>query len=389
MGIPPVSGVTINEHSHDPTIGSKRVLWVSTSLRTPGGMTTFVTTMRDTPLWQAWGIEFIATHRSGSRTARVLAFARGLVSYLWVLTTRRPDLVHLHSGKEGSFVRKAILLWLARIARIPVVLHVHAGRFALFYDRTPPSGQSVIRRTLAAASVVVALGRGWSRSLQDIAPDAHLISIPNPVRIVGVGTRVGEGEAVHVVFLGKMCADKGTFALLDAWARLRDDGSGARARLTLAGNGEVDRVRELVAHHGLAGSVEVRSWLSAAEVDELLGTAHVLTLPSRNEGQPMSVLEAMGRGLCVVATSVGGIPDLVEDGRSAILVPPDDVDGLAVALRTVILDPDTRHRLGDAALDRARRSFDVDIIWRRFDALYRELGEGRSLARSQDVEAPR
>lgn len=358
-------------------------------------MTTFVTTMRDTPLWQAWGIEFIATHRSGSRAARVLAFARGLAGYLWMLTTRRPDLVHLHSGKEGSFVRKAILLWLARAARIPVVLHVHAGRFGLFYDRTSPVGQSAIRRTLAAASAVVALGRGWSQSIQEIAPHARLISIPNPVRIVGVGTRAGEGEPVHVVFLGTMCVDKGTFALLDAWARLRDDGSlsddgsGARAHLTLAGNGEVARVRELVAHRGLTGSVDVRSWLSAAEVDELLGTAHVLTLPSRNEGQPMSVLEAMSRGLCVVATSVGGIPDLVEDGRSAILVPPDDVDGLAAGLRTAIVDPDTRHRLGDAALDRARESFDVDVVWRRFDALYRELAEGRTLARSQDVAVPR
>ncbi|MGH3568250.1 MAG: glycosyltransferase family 4 protein [Pseudonocardia sp.] len=336
-------------------------------------MTTFVTTMRDSPLWQAWGIEFIATHRSGSRTARVLAFARGLAGYLWVLTTRRPDLVHLHSGKEGSFVRKAILLWLARAARIPVVLHVHAGRFGLFYDRTPPVGRSAIRRTLAAASVVVALGRGWSQSIQEIAPHARLISIPNPVRIIGVGSRAGEGEPVHVVFLGTMCADKGTFALLDAWARLSDDGSGARAHLTLAGNGDVDRVRELVTRRGLTGSVEVRSWLPAAEVDELLGTAHVLTLPSRNEGQPMSVLEAMGRGLCVVATSVGGIPDLVEDGRSAILVPPDDVDALTAGLRTAIVDPDTRHRLGDAALDRARTSFDVDVVWRRFDALYREL----------------
>ncbi|MCA1704458.1 MAG: glycosyltransferase family 4 protein, partial [Actinobacteria bacterium] len=111
----------------------------------------------------------------------------------------------------------------------------------------------------------------------------------------------------------------------------------------------------------------------ASEVAELLGTAHVLTLPSRYEGQPMTILEAMARGLCVVASAVGGIPELVEEGASGVLVPPDDVDALATALCTVINDHEMRNRLGDAALDRARQTFDVDVIWRRFDVLYREV----------------
>ena len=78
----------------------------------------------------------------------------------------------------------------------------------------------------------------------------------------------------------------------------------------------------------------------------------------------------MGR---VVATAVGGIPDLVEDGSSALLVPPDDVDALAKALWSVTTDADLRHRLGDAALATARERFDVEVVRARFDTLYREL----------------
>lgn len=349
-----------------------RVVWASTSLQTPGGMTTFVAMMRDTPLWDAWGVEFVETHCSGSAGARLRVFARGLARYVWLLVTRRPALVHLHSGKMGSFARKAILLWVARVLRVPVVLHIHAGMFRVFYDAMPAAGRWFIRRTLAAASTVVALGGGWTERLREIAPTARLVSVPNGIPIVGTGPRAAEGEPVHVVFLGRMCDDKGTFVLLDAWARVVEDAP--QARLTIAGNGEVDRAREVVARLGLSGSVQVREWLSPAEIRELLGTAHVLTLPSRNEGQPMSVLEAMARGLCVVATSVGGIPDLVEDGTSALLVPPDDVDALAKALWTAVTDGSTRHRLGDAALGRARAAFDVDVVWRRFDTLYRELG---------------
>lgn len=348
------------------------VVWASTSLSTPGGMTTFVAMMRDTALWNDWAIEFVETHCAGSAGARLRIFARGLARYGWLLATRRPALVHLHSGKMGSFARKAILLWLARVARVPVVLHIHAGMFRVFYDRMPAPGRWFIRRTLTAASTVVALGGGWTDRLREIAPGARMISVPNGIPVVGTGARAAQGDPVHVVYLGRMHADKGTYVLLEAWARVV--GELPAARLTLAGNDEVERTRKTVARLGLEGSVTVREWLSPPQVRELLAAAHVLTLPSRNEGQPMSVLEAMARGMCVVATSVGGIPDLVEDGTSALLVPPDDVDALAKALWTAVTDAPTRHRLGDAALARARDTFDVEIVARRFDALYRELG---------------
>lgn len=351
-----------------------RVLWASTSLQARGGITTFVQMMRATPLWAAWKIDHVATHRDGSVLARVLVFARGLISFLRLLVGRRPDLVHLHAAKDGSVARKAALLWVARVVRVPVVLQVHAGEFGAFYDRMPRPVRWCIRRTLCQASAVVALGNLQARRLHHIAPDARIVAIPNAIRIIGPGLRVGRSDPVHVVFLGRIGDAKGTFTLLEAWGKLVTDGSSlARARLTIAGDGEVDRARAVVARLGLAESVQVRSWLSASEVADLLGTAHVLTLPSRYEGQPMAILEAMARGLCVVASAVGGIPELIEDGASGVLVPPDDVDALATALRTVISDRKMREGLGDAALDRARHTFDVDVIWRRFDVLYREL----------------
>ncbi|MGD9530244.1 glycosyltransferase family 4 protein [Pseudonocardia sp.] len=345
------------------------VVWASTSVATPGGMTTFVRTMRDTSLWREWNVVYVETHCAGSAAARLGVFARGLARYAWLLVARRPALVHLHSGKMGSFARKSVLLWLAKAARVPVVLHVHAGMFRVFYDRMPAPGRWYIRRTLAAADRLVALGGGWSERLREIEPSARLESVPNGIPIVGALER-RDGPA-HVVYLGRMHPDKGTYVLLDAWARVVADEPGAR--LTLAGNDEVERTREAVARLGLGGSVTIREWLTPEEVRELLATADVLTLPSRNEGQPMSVLEAMARGICVVATAVGGIPDLVEDGISALLVPPDDVDALAKALWSVATDADLRHRLGDAALATARERFDVEVVRDRFDTLYREL----------------
>ncbi|MGQ0574873.1 MAG: glycosyltransferase family 4 protein [Pseudonocardia sp.] len=363
----------VRERERERERRSGIVVWASTSLATPGGMTTFVATMSETSLWDTWDVEFVETHRAGTGTGTWLGvFLRGLLRYVRLLLTRRLALVHLHSGKSGSFARKSILLWLARAADLPVVLHIHAGMFRVFYDRMPRPLRWYIRRTLAEASTVVALGEAWTERLREIEPSARLVSVPNGVPIVGTGDRAAEADPVHVVFLGRMHPDKGTYVLLDAWARVVADAP--TARLTLAGNDQVERTRATVARLGLGDSVTVREWLSPPEVCELLAGAHVLTLPSRNEGQPMSVLEAMARGICVVATSVGGIPDLVEDGESALLVAPDDVDALTKALWTAITDASTRHRLGDAALARARAGFDAEVVARRFDALYRELG---------------
>ena len=76
-----------------------------------------------------------------------------------------------------------------------------------------------------------------------------------------------------------------------------------------------------------------------------------------------------------VASDVGGIPELVEDGRSGLLVPPDDVDSLGVALRVALMDRALRERLGAAARQRVLTEFDVDVVWRRLDALYQEVIE--------------
>ena len=128
----------------------------------------------------------------------------------------------------------------------------------------------------------------------------------------------GTGEPVRVVFLGRIGDHKGTFRLLDAWAELARDrdsvATGKAGILTIAGDGEVERARDRIRELGLEDTVEVHEWLSESEVGELLDHSQVLVLPSRNEGQPMAVLEAMARGLCVIATDVGGLPEMIGGG---------------------------------------------------------------------------
>lgn len=351
----------------DPSCDARpKALWASTTGR--GGVTTYVRDISQTSLWNDWNVRLVSTHRDGRKLTRIGEFVVGAASFVRNLIRFRPDVVHLHTCTEGSFIRKAILLSISRLAGVPVVLHMHDSRIQDYYEGSPPLLRMLIRASLSRADAVVALGDSWAARLQELAPQARIVSVPNGVRLGRQVRQPGPGEAVHVVFLGRIGEWKGTFRLLEAWARLGNPA----ATLTIAGDGEVEEARRLVEELGLQGQVEVSDWLSPDAVGDLLDRSQVLVLPSRNEGQPMAVLEAMARGLCIVASEAGGLADMI-GGGCGVVVSPNDVDSIAEGLRMVIEDAELRTRYGASAYYRISERYDVSSAVRRLDALYREL----------------
>jgi len=346
----------------------QRALWVSTSTETRGGVATYVRAIQQTSLWDDWNIRHVTTHRDGSKWAKIATYARGALMYLVELARFRPTVVHVHSSADTSFIRKAALFWIASAVRIPVILHIHSSDVPGYYNNSPRLIQAVIRATLCRASVVVALAQAPADGLRMLAPTARITTIPNAVRPACRVTQTVGDEPVRVVFLGRIGDHKGTFRLIEAWAQLR----GEAATLTIAGDGDVERARRLIRQLGLEDTVEVHQWLSESDVCKLLDQAQIMALPSRNEGQPMAVLEAMARGLCIVASDVGGLGEMIEGG-CGVIVSPEDVDGIAAALRRVIQDDGLRARYGAAAYSRVKDRFDVRSVSRQIDALYRQV----------------
>lgn len=354
-----------------------RALWVSTSTHTRGGIATYVREIADTDLWAEWHIRHVVTHRDGSTVEKIAVFLRGAAQFVIEMIRFRPDVVHLHASTRGSFIRKAVLFWIGRPFRTPVVMHMHGSGFQSYYENSPRPLQAIIRATMSRVDAFVALGEVWATRMRALVPAARILSIPNAVELGEHISQPAVGEPVRVAFLGRIGDHKGTFTLLDAWAELvRDErfmaGGTDAATLTVAGDGEVDRARTRVGELGIETTVDVHDWLSESEVAKLLDHSHVLVLPSRNEGQPMAVLEAMARGLCVVATDVGGIPEMI-GSDCGVLIAPDDAHGLAAALKLVVHDSELRTDRGSAAYQRVKDEFDVLQVSRRLDVLYREV----------------
>lgn len=303
----------------------------------------------------------VETHADGTRPYKLVVAARGLSRVIEQMVRERPDLVYLHTASNGSFWRKAIASAIARAARVPYIVHVHGGAFADFYRGMPAPGRLVARWMLRGAAAVVTLTPSWAGEIGAIA-GRPTVTIPNPVDVPAAAADPAARPA-RIVTLARIGAAKGSFVLLRAFAALAE--AHPDARLVLAGDGPQEHARRVASEAGVADSVEMPGWIGPTERDALLASATVFVLPSRVEGLPVSMLEAMAHGLPVVVTPVGGVPDAIEDGVTGRLVPPDDEAALTAAIGALLDDPAGAAAMGAAARRVIHDTYDMDAVGAR------------------------
>ncbi|MBS43841.1 MAG: glycosyl transferase family 1 [Nocardioides sp.] len=198
-------------------------------------------------------------------------------------------------------------------------------------------------------------------------PD-RLAHLPNFCDVSGVvpATEPGAG----VLFAGRLSHEKGVDTLVDAAALLPAD-----VTVTIAGDGpERERLEKRAADRGLAAKVQFLGRVPMAELHDRMRAAAVVAVPSRwYENQPMSVLEAYGCGRPVVASDLGGLPEMVEDGVTGHLVPHDDPAALAEALGRLAGDPTTAHAMGEAARRRAVTTYSIGAHVAALEDHYRRV----------------
>jgi glycosyltransferase involved in cell wall biosynthesis len=318
----------------------------------------------------------ISIHRSRYSDQTVLKHLSApfaLAAFAAECLLRRVDVVHINIAPRGSTWRKMLYQAVALALGKRTVLHLHGAGYDQFYAGLPAARQAAVRKFFARGTVAVALGSHWKRFMlsQLALPASKVVEIANGVPAVGDLGEKPPNAIPSIVFLGEVGHRKGVDTLIDALARLSSTGLDWTA--TIGGNGDLDTARAHARRVGVEGRVSFPGWVDETKVDELLRAADLLVLPSRAENQPVAILEAMARAVPVVATRIGGIPEQVLDGRSGLLVEPDDPDALAQALETLIRSPDLRLAFGKAGQQRFEELFSVASCAERFAQLYRSL----------------
>lgn len=348
------------------------MLGVHPASKQRGGIAAVVDMYRRGGLFARWPIVYIGTFESGDAVTKIRRTTAALCTYLRLICTGRVGIVHAHTASRASFWRKSLFLLIAFAARRPAILHLHGAEFEAFYDcECGPLRRRFIRFVLTRVDRVIVLSAQWRQLIQRIAPQATVVKIFNPICAQAPGRAIARRDNV-LLFLGRFGQRKGVFDLLAALAVIR-----ARfpsVRLRCGGDGDVAGVVRRARELGVDDCVEVLGWVSGEAKDRALAEAAVYVLPTYAEGLPMGVLEAMAAGAAIVATTVGGIPDAVEDGVEGFLVAPGDTAALAERIMQLLEDAELRHAFAGAAQAKARAQFGMQTVLSQLEALYASLG---------------
>jgi glycosyltransferase involved in cell wall biosynthesis len=293
----------------------------------------------------------------------LLAFRRFL-DYVVRFERSAPDVTILFTATGASVVDKSAMAWYARLRGVPALIFPRGGALMDVTQRSLLA-RLATRLAFRGARSVLCQESAWQRfaveSLGLATEDAPIIpnwTATNELLSIGRRRRFGDRDPVRLLFLGWVKKEKGIFDLIEACAQLSPE---VPFVLDVVGEGsESAAARELVERKGLDSVVRFHGWLSGDALEERFALADILVQPSWAEGLPNAMIEAMAARLAIIVTAVGNVPDVVTDGREAILIPPRDVPALAAALRLAIGDAPLRRALGDAAFMVAEQRFGVE-----------------------------
>lgn len=325
--------------------------------------------------------------RAGADAAGRYAFVplitrdgRGAAYSLWLLALcilriwksaliGRAALVHVHMGDFGSAGRKGLILFAARLARVPTVLHFHAVSMEPWHARSNGLVRWALRQPFRAASVVVVLGERFRRWMVD---ELHVDPAKIDILHNGVASRAGSAAPrglsagpVEILFLGNLIERKGVSDLIAALAALPPETGDWR--VVFAGGGDLDHYRALVEREGLSDRARFLGWVDREGALDLLEHSDILALPSYEEGLPLVILEALGAGVPVLCTPVGSIPEVLTDGTTALFCDAGDRMDLAACLARLIGDPALRQALSCEGSALFARRFSLEAFQ---DALF-------------------
>jgi glycosyltransferase involved in cell wall biosynthesis len=278
------------------------------------------------------------------------------------------DIVHTHLSKAGILGRLA-----AWLAGVPVIVHTFHGDVLEGYFSALKSWAFTMAERLVGRVThrFVCVSEGLQKRL--------------------VGYKLGPSDAFCVISNGIVVDDfesvdrekkyrVGTLAMfypvkrLDLFVQMahRLHACHPKVQYDIAGDGmEADALRRLSTSHG-----EPVNFLGICrDRSEFLKSLDVFVLCSDFEGAGMSLMEAMAAGVAVVATRVGGVPEIVQDGETGVLIPPDNLDALCEAVRDLLGNDEQRHRLGNAARQYAQAHFSHTNMVAELDVMYRDLVE--------------
>lgn len=272
---------------------------------------------------------------------KLMAFVKAYFQFWkWMIFHKEIEIVHVHGSSGSSFWRKRLFINIAKLFNKKIVLHMHSGRFVDFSKDHKKS----VSNTLKKCDAVIALSEYW-KDFFEKEFDYHKVTVVKNVIPKPIFCKQ-EHKQFTLLFLGLIGFNKGIYDLLDVIDTHQEEFRGDFI-LKVGGNGEVEKLQELIAKKGISDIVNYEGWVSGDKKADLLNGADVYVLPSYKEGLPISILEAMSYSLPVISTRVGGIPEIIINGKNGFLINPGDKEALYESIIKLKNSEELRIKMGE------------------------------------------
>ncbi|HUH97123.1 MAG TPA: glycosyltransferase family 4 protein [Anaerolineales bacterium] len=284
--------------------------------------------------------------------------AVGFLTGLWSIWHEHPDLIHVHFA-----VPAGALAWsLSKVTGVPYVLTTHLGDvpggvpektdrwFQWVYPFTPRIWRDAAQVTAVSESTRQLALKRYPRAIQVIPNGISLEDIPVQ--------NVWSHCPPQIAFAGRLVPQKNPIEVVRILSRLKD----LEWACTIMGDGPLEgAMRAEIRAHGLERRITMTGWLETGEVSSRLAQSDILFMPSLSEGLPMAALQAVGVGLALVVSRVGGLAEIVKDGTNGFLLEPGDSQGFEACLRRLLSTPEMLRAMRQASLIKSRE-FDIGRV---------------------------
>lgn len=347
--------------------GKCKVLMIGPDRSVHGGISGVVSNYYEAGLDKRIDLCYIGTMVEGSAVRKLLQAVKAFFCFLVKLPHYR--IVHVNMASDTSFYRKSVFVLTAKLFRKKIIIHQHGGNFPEFYEQELGSaGRNYVKRVLSKGDAFLVLGTAWKDFFGEIIGRDRITVLPDAVELPAPYQK--QYGAHKLLFLGRLCREKGIGELLSVMPKLQK--RFPDVKLYLGGIWEDASLKEQML--SIENCVTDLGWVSGSDKQRILRECDILVMPSYFEGQSVSILEAMANACGIVASDTGGIPDMISDGQTGLLVPPKDAKALEEKLLTLLADPDLCRRLGENAREKAVAEYSMKQNINRLLAIYEAIG---------------
>ena len=298
-----------------------------------------------------------------------------------ILMTKRPDLVHINSSlNSGAFWRDALYILSCKIWRRRILLQLHGGYLKEFVDTHPSVLVPIIRWILCMPEKVAVLSKLQKHPFKTFYLNSHISVIPNMIRHTEYRlnsnsrnvSRLPDKKVIVVFIASHLTEEKGVMEFLQAAVLLNRRKGGLH--FVIVGGGEKEsEMRRFCRDNHMEEQTSFMGFVNKKQVIRILNASDIFVLPSYSEGFPMVILEAMAAGLPIVATKVGAVPEIIEEGSNGFLVRIKDANDLYHKVSVLVGNKNLRLKMGKKNMSQVAERYSIDSVAKIFDEIYRDL----------------